>query len=130
MVTHHAIRSSDATMRVPGHGAGNINQKHCFEVVRTMKNAVCEFMKSLGTGRVDFVWDLSGVFMVLNLFVALEDVAGALVSRQFVLIKFDLASVSFIASSYYCVSISKNIQRSHGRVFRSIGCYAIVEEIV
>ena len=61
MLTHHPA------VRVPGHTARDIDKKHGFKVVGAMDDAFCELVEGRAACIVDYVGDLGGVFVRLDL---------------------------------------------------------------
>jgi len=61
VLTHHPA------VRVPGHTARDIDKKHGFEVVGAVDDAFCELVEGRAACVVDYVRDLGGVFVRLDL---------------------------------------------------------------
>jgi hypothetical protein len=64
VLTHHPA------VRVPSHTARDIDKKHGFEVVGAMGDAFGELVEGRAACVVDYVGDLGGVFVRLDLAVA------------------------------------------------------------
>jgi hypothetical protein len=61
VLTHHPA------VRVPGHTARDIDKKHGFEVVGAVDDAFCELVEGRAACIVDYVGNLGGVFVRLDL---------------------------------------------------------------
>jgi hypothetical protein len=61
VLTHHPA------VRVPGHTARDIDKKHGFEVVSAVDDTFCELVEGRAACIVDYVGNLGGVFVRLDL---------------------------------------------------------------
>lgn len=130
VVAGDAVGSEDAGVGVPGHGAGDVDEEHGFEVVCAVEDAVCEFVEGLCSGGVDGVGDLVGVGVRFDLLVGLEDVAGAFVGGYFLCIEVDLTGVAGVAPADYGVAVADDVEGAEGWMAGAVGHGAAVEEVV
>ena len=130
MIPRHPIRARNAPMRIPRHRPGHVHQQHRLEVIRPAQQPVRELVQRLRPRRVDDVLHLVRVAVRLDLPVALEDVAGALVGGEALRVEVHGEGVARVAALDDGIAVAHDVERAQGRVRGAVGGAAVVEVVV